>query len=136
MYDYNNLLLTIIALVGILSISFVWWILYTFCLVKVEGISMLPTLEDGEFCLIKEKKFAINEGDIYVFEVEGYGYVIKRLKHVKTALWNGEKSYFIQGDNTDYSIDSRDFGYLPEKSVKGKVFKLKIWRKQNDKRNN
>lgn len=120
--------LTILAIAGILCISFLT-ITHYYAIVRAKGASMMPSINDGEICLIKQRNFKIKVGSIYLFKVKNYGYTIKRLKSIQTAIYNGNKSYFVVGDNLEDSEDSRDFGYLPENSVIGKVIKLKFWRK-------
>jgi signal peptidase I len=124
MIDY---LLTIVIAVGIIGLTLKWFI-SNFAIGKVDGISMLPTFNDGEIFLVRKTNYEIKVGEIYLFEVEGYGYLIKRLNKIQTTPYNGHTSYFILGDNSEDSIDSRDFGYLPENSVKGKIIKLQFWR--------
>lgn len=124
-------MLTTLIIVGILSISLGWFI-RNFAIGRVEGDSMYPTFRDGEIFLIRKRNFGIKAESVYLFQVEKYGYIIKRLAEIKVTAWNGNKSYYVLGDNTENSLDSRDFGYLPETSVKGKVIKITFWRNNDD----
>lgn len=120
-------LLTIIIAIGIIGLALKWFI-SNFAIGKVDGVSMLPTFDDGEIFLVRKTNYEIKVDNVYLFEVVGYGYIIKRLNRIQTTPYNGHTSYYVLGDNEEDSIDSRDFGYLPENSVKGKIIKLKFWR--------
>jgi signal peptidase I len=69
--------------------------------------------------------------DFYLPLIERYE-GIQAGKVLNTLYINGEEAkfytftqnyYFLQGDNTEGSIDSRDWGLIPEKAIFGKVIK-------------
>lgn len=101
----------IIIVVGIL--------MYMFPIVEVCGDSMSPTYNDGEFLLSTRlfKRENIKVGDVFIFDhpyVEGR-LLIKRVAKIKAG------DYFFEGDNSDNSYDSRDFGYMRPDCLVSKV---------------
>ena len=81
-----------------------------------EGKSMNPTLRDGEVVLV-DCEAIIEVGDIVVARhpLEG-DEVVKRVARI-----NERGDYFLVGDNLDDSIDSRHYGAVTKKYIKGKV---------------
>ena len=77
-------------------------------IVKVDGTSMLPTLQDGQDVLIN-KTHDIHVGDIVVAESDEYGGIIKRVDQI-----NGDKVHLIS-DNKEISYEYTD-GVLYEVS--------------------
>ena len=67
-----------------------------FC--KVEGTSMIPTFQDGEYVMI-EKTDNFSVGDCVVANVDDYGRVIKRVSKI-----NGNKVY-LTSDNKNISYE-------------------------------
>lgn len=67
-----------------------------FC--KVEGTSMVPTFQDGEYVMI-EKTDNFSVGDCVVANVDDYGRVIKRVSKI-----NGNKVY-LTSDNKNISYE-------------------------------
>lgn len=94
------------------------FLLYMFPPVEVLGESMYPTLLDGEQVrgvrISHKKPLILN--DIYVFRppyMSGEDkYVVKRLIYID---YKGR--LFFQGDNADYSFDSRDYGLVSRDNV-------------------
>ncbi len=82
-----------------------------------EGKSMNPTLKDGEVVLV-DRKAKIEVGDIVVAKhpVEQNSEVVKRVERI-----NEHGHYFLVGDNLQDSNDSRHFGAVTRKYIKGKV---------------
>lgn len=128
---------------------------------RVQGISMVPSFENGELLLtekISYKVSRIERGDVIVFEapIDRKADFIKRViglpgENVEIkeghVFINGEKleesyifsqtegfvnvtlpkdEYLVLGDNRTASSDSRSFGPIARKSVKGKVW-LVYW---------
>jgi signal peptidase I len=90
-------------------------------LIKVTGDSLLPEYRTGDFVLIaKIPRFLspIKPGDVVVFTQPGYGTLIKRVDQADPVL----DKYFVTGLN-EASVDSREFGSVMGKEIKGKV----IW---------
>lgn len=139
-------------------------LLVNFRAVKVEGDSMLPTLQPGDVLLIDLRAQPDQRYGIFVLEVEGEDHnpLIKRLVGLPGESidvrygrvfagerevyprdgsapdsWNesrpayarfysgpkqlGEGEYFFLGDNPPDSRDSRHFGAVESKSVKGRA---------------
>ncbi len=83
-----------------------------------EGKSMNPTLKDGEIVLVDKAAETIEVGDIVVAKhpIEQNSELIKRVAQI-----NEQGNYFLVGDNLQESNDSRHFGAVTRKYIKGKV---------------
>lgn len=94
--------------------------LLNFRIIHVNGQSMCPTLHDGQFCLamITNK---IEDGDIIILNTKQDNipadYIIKRFYEDKSD----STSVFVQGDNTEHSLDSRVFGNFDREKIVGKI---------------
>lgn len=83
---------------------------------RVEGDSMLPTLESGDRVLI-DPRAAIHEGDIVLAS-----HPFKSLQIIKRLLSiESDGRIFLTGDNPTESTDSRVFGVIKRKHLIGKV---------------
>ena len=82
-----------------------------------EGKSMNPTLKDGEVVLV-DRAGKIEVGDIVIAKhpIEQNSEVVKRVERI-----NDHGHYFLVGDNLQDSNDSRHFGAVTIKYIKGKV---------------
>ena len=81
---------------------------------------MLPTLQPGDFLLVKRTQdFFI--GDLVVV-LQGENKLIKRVvDEQQNQIW-------LSGDNVRQSNDSRDFGWMDKNQVFGRVI-LRYWPK-------
>ena len=74
---------------------------------------MKPSLKEGDIVFaIKWPRYRV--GDIVIANVNGLE-VVKRIAKVV------EGKYGLVGDNSRYSTDSREWGLLSKKALKGKV---------------
>ncbi|HSI72809.1 MAG TPA: signal peptidase I [Fimbriimonas sp.] len=128
----------------VLSVVLVFAIfLYLNCkMVQVSGVSMLPTLKDGQKVLVSKAYWLvgqIHKGDIVVIRDDTpTGFMIKRIHFMpgdkvdwkwvpdNWRLADGpmvvpEGEIFVMGDNKPQSEDSRRFGTVPLADVLGKV---------------
>lgn len=83
-----------------------------------EGTSMNPTLKDGEIVLVDREAVNIEIGDIVIAKhpVEQNSEVVKRVARI-----NERGHYFLVGDNSEDSEDSRHYGAVTREYIKGKV---------------
>jgi nickel-type superoxide dismutase maturation protease len=83
---------------------------------RVEGNSMLPTLQDGDEVLVKPSQ-SYRIGDVIVAK-----HPFRKTPMIKrvTEISTGGK-LFLRGDNPAESSDSRTFGGIAEKDILGKV---------------
>lgn len=79
---------------------------------------MHPTLQDGEVVLVDREAATIEVGDIVVAKhpVEQNSEVIKRVERITER-----GHYFLVGDNSEDSNDSRHYGAVTREYIKGKV---------------
>lgn len=84
--------------------------------VRVAGDSMLPTLRDGDACLVRRTR-RIRPGQLVVVErPDRPGLLIVK------RVWRREPTgWWVEGDNPDASDDSRGFGPVPDAKVIGVV---------------
>lgn len=106
----------VIAIVSIILLTIIGFLIkyYVFPSLDIVGVSMQPTLIDGErkhsrrfFKGFDEPKI----GKIYVYHDPTGKLVIKRL-----AMIQGDLCYFV-GDNSSMSYDSRYYGFINKKHI-------------------
>jgi signal peptidase I len=108
-----------------------FFILFDFKLVVINGNSMQPTLPNGSYAIVDKylfKLFEIRKNDILLFKKENEE-VVKKISgfpNEKILIENkeyelGPDEVFLLGENLSESIDSREYGALPTKSIQGKI---------------
>ncbi|MGA9077067.1 MAG: nickel-type superoxide dismutase maturation protease [Acidimicrobiales bacterium] len=82
--------------------------------VVVSGPSMLPTLRDGDRCMVRRTR-KVAPGDLVVFaDLDDPGRLI--VKRVSEVVPSG---IVVAGDNPGASRDSRDYGVVPRRLLVG-----------------
>ena len=90
---------------------------------RVSGISMMPTLNQGNLVIaLRTKKYQV--GDIIIFTHNSLD-IIKRISSI-----SGD-SFQVIGDNPKHSTDSRNFGSINRPDIIGRV----IWPINKNKEN-
>ena len=87
-----------------------------FRLIRVEGDSMFPTLENGDYILIKNPRSQkkLRPGFIYVLNHDRLGRLVKRLNRLdEFGLW-------FSGDNP-HSTPSEKIGAQPYDAITGRA---------------
>lgn len=87
----------------------------------VTGNSMYPTYRDGEIIFVLKCGIELQRGDVICFKDKEGRVVVKRVSTVNSQ----DKLLYVLGDNENFSHDSRHFGWLPRKSVIGKVIRAR-----------
>jgi nickel-type superoxide dismutase maturation protease len=120
------------GLAVLFAAGFVWGLVRTRPFrIAVEGASMAPTLEPGDF-LVATRSGRGGRGSLVVVEHPGLpGYeIVKRVTGVAGDRVEGqvltEGDRWVVGDNPDGSTDSRHFGPLPATALRG-VVRLRYW---------
>ena len=85
---------------------------------RVLGMSMEPYCKEGDFVLaLSYLFFQPQAGDVIVIKhPKEDRTLVKRIIRVKD-----KRSYWVEGDNTRYSSDSRDFGWISKNLILGKA---------------
>lgn len=97
-----------------ISIIVVALLIYLFPLIQVCGDSMYPTFNDGDIILGCRLCHHFKKNAVYIYTPPlGEKYVIKRL----TLISDITGKLFFEGDNPDYSYDSRMYGYISRDKV-------------------
>ncbi|HEY5268106.1 MAG TPA: S26 family signal peptidase [Candidatus Saccharimonadales bacterium] len=82
---------------------------------RVIGNSMSPYLNDGRLIIVsRSKKYKV--GDVVGFRFDSQ-ILIKRVSRVK------DSSFYVLGDNSNNSLDSRKLGWIDSKNI---TFKLRF----------
>ena len=93
--------------------------------VVVRGDSMLPTLRAGDYLMVDRLAYVMSEprkGDVVV--VKGlYGAPTRQIKRVVELQG---KEVVVQGDNSDASTDSRDYGPIALEQIEGRAW-FRYW---------
>ncbi|MDX1340773.1 MAG: signal peptidase I [Reinekea sp.] len=91
---------------------------YGFAFYRIPSESMHPTLKIGDVVLVDTwvyKNGSPKTGDIVVFKRTANGMVlIKRVTQIRP------NELYVEGDNSDRSVDSRRFGWVPTDYLVGK----------------
>jgi len=103
---------------------------YFYQICFVNGDSMKPTLNNGDIVIIKKYNLSLDNGDIVVAKKNG-NIIIKRIAGIQNdSVKIGdfetklkENEYFLVGDNSEHSIDSRheEIGVIKREEIIGKV---------------
>jgi signal peptidase I len=106
-----------------LAAALAWWRPFR---VAVEGSSMRPTLEDGDW-LAATRRGRIRRGSLVVVrhpERQGYE-MVKRVTGVPGDVRGGRvvgaEEFWIEGDDLARSTDSRSFGPIQREHVAGVI---------------
>lgn len=89
---------------------------------RVVGASMWPTFKQGEVVVASTNTDDVRVGDVVMVEHEG----LEKLKRI-AKMRPGE--IYVLGDNPSASSDSRNFGWLSDRSVKAKIVWSRFWRR-------
>lgn len=94
---------------------------------KVVGVSMTPTLYQGDYVLcLTWPLFRFKESQVVVVNHPKYQTIIKRIKHIKQI--SDKRSYWLVGDNP-LSTSSQELGFVTQENIAGLVL-LKIANKR------
>lgn len=87
-------------------------------ILKVTGESLSPSIVEGDYVLVGTNSFffPVNVGDIVVFNHPQHGRMIKRIIEIN----HDDRSLTVSGSHP-WSVDSRQFGNIPQESITGKV---------------
>lgn len=106
----------------------------------VSGESMAPTFSSGDYLIIDELTYNFvrepRVGEVVVFRYpqDPSKFFIKRIVGlpgeelvVDGQEWSlGQSEYFVMGDNSLFSLDSRSWGPLPKENITGRAL-LRLW---------
>jgi len=88
-------------------------------IIPVEGRSMEPAYHDGQNVIVNFLKKNPTVGDVVVFDCFSKchnGDEQTLIKRVVTISESGD--FWVEGDNKDYSYDSRKYGWLSPDDIK------------------
>lgn len=90
----------------------------------VPSMSMYPTLKPGEFILVDTWQYQTSQPeahDVVVFQHPQQQWLVKRIGLWPEGELNKNDQFYLLGDNSNASQDSRHFGGIEENQIIGKV---------------
>jgi nickel-type superoxide dismutase maturation protease len=98
-----------------------WWLLRRYRRLRITGNSMLPLLQPGEEILIHPTAYGQRSPAVGDLVVAAHPQMpqIPIIKRVTGITPDGQ--CYLQGENPDVSTDSRHFGLVSLRLLKGKV---------------
>jgi nickel-type superoxide dismutase maturation protease len=95
--------------------------------VVVSGASMAPTLNEGDWVVVrwKPRRKKLEAGNIVIVERDDQ----PGIQYVKRITKIEKKRYWVEGDNSEPSIDSRSWGFLTRKEIIGKYL-FRYWKRR------
>lgn len=90
-----------------------------FGLYRISGSSMTPAILDGQRVLVSSIPFLFAKPTIHDIVVVVHPTTGRKL--IKRIQKEQQETYFVLGDNTIESTDSRDFGWISRRDIIGKV---------------
>ena len=106
----------------VIGVLFVAMILATFAISSTDGNSMYPTLKDGDTLLINTT-VEPKDGDIIILDtsdMEGWENKSKQIVKRYYAKYSTD-GYYVMGDNSEHSYDSRQVGEFDKECLLGVV---------------
>lgn len=95
--------------------------LFPFHKLRIYGHSMEPTLQEGTVVLVNTYAFwfrSPKKNDIVaLYDPRDKKILVKRI------IKKDKNMFFVQGDNTLHSTDSREFGMINRRDILGKIVK-------------
>ena len=88
---------------------------------RVQGDSMLPGYHSGDLVVIK-KTMKVKRNDVVIAQRPDR----KELLIIKRVITVTNNGFWLQGDNSEFSDDSRLFGEVPKELIVGAVL-FKYW---------
>jgi signal peptidase I len=127
----GGLMLLLLVLVVVNSFALTYY--------RVDGLSMYPTLKNGELLAVNLLAFERQppkDGQIVIVRYAGDSQItfVKRIvagpgetvEFHGAPLQLGPSQYFVEGDNRTHSTDSRTFGPIDRDQVIGAVLPLRL----------
>ena len=112
----------ILSIITLVLISLLMVMYRCFPIIQVVGNSMCPTYDDGEYLVGTRlyKKSDLKVGDVIVYRtpIENR-VVIKRIDTIQVT--RGKYYFYCLGDNSMFSHDSRNYGFVPQKNLICKI---------------
>ena len=149
--DFREITEFIKDFMGYIILFLVIIIIFTFVIAfhPIAGNSMVPTLEEGNIVLVSKfhpNLINVKRGQIVIVKTNHKSYIkrviglpgenvevkdnklyINGIEYEEPYLENDIKNnYLVLGDNREDSTDSRNFGLISKKEIKG-VAIFKIW---------
>ena len=96
--------------------------------VAVSGASMAPTLNQGDWVVVRwrPRRKKLEVGNIVVIEREDQPWI----QYIKLITKIEKKRFWVEGDNSEPSIDSRSWGFLNRKEIIGKLL-FRYWKSKS-----
>ncbi len=90
-----------------------------FKILKVKGDSMSPLINNNEFIVVSIIPYLLQKPTIN--DIVVLIHPSKNIKIIKRISQINKKKYFVIGDNSENSTDSRNFGFISHDLILAKV---------------